>query len=152
MNMPCLRDTGIQVNGMDLLHVREATRYASEWCRSGKGPIILEMVCLACVSSLLIGRKRSTFYLGERGGGKEKCIIVQERRDTQSQVSAHVSFLYWGFGTFCMQVPHLHQMGHKSAKGKRNIARGGLGMKYRNLIRICTWLPGDVPIRRPLHV
>lgn len=35
---------GIQVNGMDLLHVREATRYAADWCRSGKGPIILEMV------------------------------------------------------------------------------------------------------------
>lgn len=36
---------GIQVNGMDILHVREATRYAAEYCRSGKGPIILEMVC-----------------------------------------------------------------------------------------------------------
>jgi TPP-dependent pyruvate/acetoin dehydrogenase alpha subunit len=43
--------TGIQVNGMDLLHVREATRYASEWCRSGKGPIILEMVC-KCVNAM----------------------------------------------------------------------------------------------------
>ena len=34
---------GEQVNGMDVVEVREAAEMASEWCRSGKGPIILEM-------------------------------------------------------------------------------------------------------------
>ena len=34
---------GIQVNGMDVLETREAGRKAAEHCRSGKGPIILEM-------------------------------------------------------------------------------------------------------------
>ena len=29
---------------MDVLAVREATRFAAEYCRSGKGPIILECV------------------------------------------------------------------------------------------------------------
>ncbi|KNC79320.1 pyruvate dehydrogenase E1 component subunit alpha, mitochondrial [Sphaeroforma arctica JP610] len=35
---------GIRVNGMDILHVREATKYAAEYARSGKGPLVLEMV------------------------------------------------------------------------------------------------------------
>eukprot|EP00123_Amoebidium_parasiticum_P001461 comp12559_c0_seq1/m.7560 comp12559_c0_seq1/g.7560 ORF comp12559_c0_seq1/g.7560 comp12559_c0_seq1/m.7560 type:complete len:396 (-) comp12559_c0_seq1:122-1309(-) len=35
---------GIQVNGMDILAVREATKFAADYCRSGKGPIIVEAV------------------------------------------------------------------------------------------------------------
>eukprot|EP01134_Creolimax_fragrantissima_P001140 CFRG1140T1 len=35
---------GIRVNGMDILHVREATKYAAEWARGGKGPLVMEMV------------------------------------------------------------------------------------------------------------
>ena len=34
---------GFQVNGMDVLEVIEAATNAAEWCRAGKGPIILEM-------------------------------------------------------------------------------------------------------------
>lgn len=33
---------GIWLDGMDVLAVREATRYASEYCRSGRGPILME--------------------------------------------------------------------------------------------------------------
>lgn len=33
---------GIQVDGMNVLCVREATRFAADWCRSGKGPIVME--------------------------------------------------------------------------------------------------------------
>jgi len=34
---------GAQVNGMDVLEVREAALEAAEWCRADKGPFILEM-------------------------------------------------------------------------------------------------------------
>lgn len=33
---------GIWVDGMDILAVREATRFAMEHCDSGKGPIVME--------------------------------------------------------------------------------------------------------------
>ncbi|XP_068160728.1 pyruvate dehydrogenase E1 subunit alpha 1b isoform X2 [Antennarius striatus] len=35
---------GIRVDGMDVLGVREATRFAAEHCRSGKGPMVMELL------------------------------------------------------------------------------------------------------------
>ena len=32
-----------QVNGMDVLAVREATKWAREYCTSGKGPLVMEV-------------------------------------------------------------------------------------------------------------
>ena len=32
----------LQVDGMDVLAIREATRFAAMYCRSGKGPILME--------------------------------------------------------------------------------------------------------------
>ncbi len=34
---------GKKINGMDVIEVNQAAREANEWCRSGKGPFILEM-------------------------------------------------------------------------------------------------------------
>lgn len=33
---------GIQVDGMDVIAVREASRFAIDYCDSGKGPIVME--------------------------------------------------------------------------------------------------------------
>jgi len=35
---------GIRIDGMDILAVREATRFAADHCRSGKGPIVFEVL------------------------------------------------------------------------------------------------------------
>ncbi|KAI9003084.1 dehydrogenase E1 component-domain-containing protein [Gaertneriomyces semiglobifer] len=35
---------GIRVNGMDVLAVRDASKWAREWTLSGKGPLVMEMV------------------------------------------------------------------------------------------------------------
>ncbi|XP_008542678.2 pyruvate dehydrogenase E1 component subunit alpha, testis-specific form, mitochondrial [Equus przewalskii] len=34
---------GLRVDGMDVLCVREATKFAADYCRSGKGPIVMEL-------------------------------------------------------------------------------------------------------------
>uniref|UniRef100_F7I4M1 Pyruvate dehydrogenase E1 component subunit alpha n=2 Tax=Callithrix jacchus TaxID=9483 RepID=F7I4M1_CALJA len=34
---------GLKVDGMDILCVREATKFAGDYCRSGKGPIVMEL-------------------------------------------------------------------------------------------------------------
>uniref|UniRef100_A0A8C4KBZ1 Pyruvate dehydrogenase E1 component subunit alpha n=1 Tax=Dromaius novaehollandiae TaxID=8790 RepID=A0A8C4KBZ1_DRONO len=34
---------GLRVDGMDVLSVREATKFATEYCRAGKGPILMEL-------------------------------------------------------------------------------------------------------------
>ncbi|XP_069341591.1 pyruvate dehydrogenase E1 component subunit alpha, testis-specific form, mitochondrial isoform X1 [Eulemur rufifrons] len=34
---------GLRVDGMDVLCVREATRFAADYCRAGKGPIVMEL-------------------------------------------------------------------------------------------------------------
>nr|XP_004661599.1 pyruvate dehydrogenase E1 component subunit alpha, testis-specific form, mitochondrial [Jaculus jaculus] len=34
---------GLRVNGMDILCVREATKFAADYCRSGKGPLVMEL-------------------------------------------------------------------------------------------------------------
>ena len=34
---------GVQVDGMDVLTVREATRFALDYCGSGKGPLVYEI-------------------------------------------------------------------------------------------------------------
>lgn len=34
---------GIWVDGMDVLTVREAIRFAKEWCNNGNGPLVLDV-------------------------------------------------------------------------------------------------------------
>uniref|UniRef100_A0A1A8MYT4 Pyruvate dehydrogenase (Lipoamide) alpha 1b n=1 Tax=Nothobranchius pienaari TaxID=704102 RepID=A0A1A8MYT4_9TELE len=39
----CSGSAPLQVDGMDVLSVREATRFAADHCRAGKGPIVMEL-------------------------------------------------------------------------------------------------------------
>lgn len=48
---------GIWVDGMDIITVREAFKYAKDFCNSGKGPIIVELNTYRYVGHSTIERK-----------------------------------------------------------------------------------------------
>lgn len=41
---------GLRVNGMDVLAVREASRFSREWCLAGHGPLVLEVLYFAALN------------------------------------------------------------------------------------------------------
>lgn len=81
---------GIQVNGMDILAVREAARYAREHAVSGKGPIILEMLTYRY-------QGHSMSDPGTSYRSRDEIKAVRESRDTIKQTKAQI--LSANFGT-----------------------------------------------------
>lgn len=81
---------GIQVNGMDVLAVREAAKYAREHAVSGKGPIILEMLTYRY-------QGHSMSDPGTSYRTRDEIKAVRESRDTLKQTKAQI--LAAGFAT-----------------------------------------------------
>ncbi|XP_037604806.1 pyruvate dehydrogenase E1 component subunit alpha, somatic form, mitochondrial-like [Sebastes umbrosus] len=70
---------GLRVDGMDILCVREATRFAADHCRSGKGPIILEL--------------QTYRFLGHFEGDPHLSYRTQEEVDKVQRESDPISIL-----------------------------------------------------------
>uniref|UniRef100_A0A6A7G9J5 Pyruvate dehydrogenase E1 component subunit alpha n=1 Tax=Hirondellea gigas TaxID=1518452 RepID=A0A6A7G9J5_9CRUS len=80
---------GIQCDGMNVLAVRETMEYAAEWCRSGKGPIFVEVKTY----------RYGGHSLSDPGVGayrdKEEIDAVKKNKDAINNVEKNLTELGW---------------------------------------------------------
>lgn len=120
---------GIQVDGMDVLAVRQAVRWAREWASSGKGPLFLEMKTYR-----YHGHSMSDPGISYRD--REEVANVRSTRDCIDQLKGHI--IEAGFAT-AEDIKALEKSirGEVQAEVRRGEARERLQGRAMHCLPVC---------------
>lgn len=115
---------GLWVDGMDVLAVREGTKYAIDHCTSGKGPIVLEMATYRYVS-------HSMSDPGTSYRTREEIQEVRQTRDSIHHLKDKILENNWSTNQELKDIEHDIK---KEVDRLTNVARSDPGTKMDELV------------------